>query len=141
MHSIFQDAIVFQDILDRKPRLTMLAACLLLIAAITGGTLLTFLFDRRAPRAARLCMGACIGLALLATLGFLLALVFGLGPATIVLSAVILLLPLLLLLHGEYLRSHSECSSLPCFVFRLGRRGHRLSGFLPRHGHPAGDGL
>jgi hypothetical protein len=80
----------------------MLLALLLLIVAIVGGTLLTFLFDRRAPRAARLCMGACLGLALLATVGFLLALVFGLGPATIVLSAVTLLLPLLLLLHGEH---------------------------------------
>jgi len=80
----------------------MFAACLLLIIAITGGTLLTFLFDRRAPRAARLCMGAALGLALMATLGFLLALALGLGPASIVISALILLLPLLLLLSGEY---------------------------------------
>lgn len=80
----------------------MFAACLLLITAIVGGTLLTFLFDRSAPRAARLCMGACIGLALLATAGFLLALWLGLGTAAIVLSAVILLLPLLLLLNGEH---------------------------------------
>ena len=80
----------------------MFLALLLLIIAIIGGTLLTFLFDRRAPRAARLCMGACMGLALLATVGFLLALAFGLGPATLVLSAVTLLLPLLLLFHGEH---------------------------------------
>jgi hypothetical protein len=80
----------------------MFVACLLLIVAILGGTLLTFLFDRSAPRAARLCMGACIGLALMATVGFLLALLFGLGTATIILSAAVLLLPLLLLLRGEY---------------------------------------
>jgi hypothetical protein len=80
----------------------MLLAILLLICAITGGTLLTFLFDRGTPRAARLCMGACIGLALMATLGFLLALVFGLGATTIVLTALLLLLPLLLLLNGGY---------------------------------------
>lgn len=79
----------------------MFAACLLLIIAITGGTLLTFLFHHSAPRAARLCMGASIGLVLMATAGFLLALVLGLGTATIVFSAVILLLPLLLLLNGE----------------------------------------
>ncbi|MFI5105267.1 MAG: hypothetical protein ACHP79_10120, partial [Terriglobales bacterium] len=79
----------------------MFAACLLLIIAIAGGTLLTFLFDRGAPRAARLCMGACIGLALLATAGFLLALGLGLGPSAIVLSAVTLLLPLLLLINDE----------------------------------------
>jgi hypothetical protein len=79
----------------------MFAACLLLIIAITGGTLLTFLFHYSAPRAARLCMGASIGLVLMATAGFLLALVLGLGTADIALSAIILLLPLLLLLNGE----------------------------------------
>jgi hypothetical protein len=79
----------------------MLLAILLLIFAIIGGTLLTFLFDRGAPRAARLCMGACIGLALMATAGFLLALVFGLGATTIILTALLLLTPLLLLLNGE----------------------------------------
>ncbi|HXA84950.1 MAG TPA: hypothetical protein VNZ47_07750 [Candidatus Dormibacteraeota bacterium] len=75
----------------------MFVACLLLIIAIIGGTLLTFLFDHTAPRAARLCMGASIGLALMATVGFLLALVLGLGAATIILSSVILLSPLLML--------------------------------------------
>lgn len=79
----------------------MLLAILLLMVAITGGTLLTFLFDRSTPRAARLCMGACIGLALMATAGFLLALLFGLGATTIILTALLLLSPLLLLLNGE----------------------------------------
>src|SRR5215831_5669937 len=80
----------------------MLLAILLLICAITGGSLLTFLFDRSTPRAARLCMGACIGLALMATAGFLLALVFGLGATTIILTALLLLSPGLLLLNGDY---------------------------------------
>jgi len=80
----------------------MLLAILLLICAISGGTLLTFLFDRGTPRAARLCMGASIGLALMATVGFLLALVFGLGAITIILTALLLLSPWLLLLKGEY---------------------------------------
>lgn len=79
----------------------MLIACLLLLVAIVGGTLLTFLFDHSAPRPARLCMGASIGLALMATIGFLLSLCFGLGTAAILLSAVLLLLPLLLLLKPE----------------------------------------
>jgi hypothetical protein len=79
----------------------MVIACLLLMAAILGGTLLTFLFDRSAPRAARLCMGASIGLALMATVGFLLALCFGLGAVTIILSAIALLLPFLLLINDE----------------------------------------
>jgi hypothetical protein len=79
----------------------MFVACLLLFIAIVGGTLLTFLFDRKAPRGARLCMGASIGMALMATVGFLLALMLGLGAVTIVLSAVILLLPGLLLINPE----------------------------------------
>jgi hypothetical protein len=79
----------------------MFAACLLLIIAIVGGTLLTFLFDRSTPRAARLCMGASIGMALMATIGFLLALVLDLSPATIILTSVLLLLPLLLLVNYE----------------------------------------
>jgi hypothetical protein len=79
----------------------MFVACLLLIISIIGGTLLTFLFDHTAPRAARLCMGASIGLALMATVGFLLALVLGLGAATIILSSVILLAPLLLLVNPK----------------------------------------
>jgi len=79
----------------------MLAAILLLVIAISGGTLLTFLSDLSAPRAARLCMGAAIGCALMATLGFLLALVFGLGGLTLLLAAFLLLLPWLLLLQPE----------------------------------------
>ncbi len=79
----------------------MFPACFLLITAIIGGTLLTFLFDRSAPRAARLCMGASIGLALMATVGFLLALCFGLTAITIALSAAVLLLPALLLIDTE----------------------------------------
>jgi hypothetical protein len=79
----------------------MLIACLLLITAIFGGTLLTFLFDRTAPRAARLCMGASIGLALMATVGYLLALAFGLGLATLILSCTALLLPALLLVDKD----------------------------------------
>jgi hypothetical protein len=79
----------------------MFAACLLLAIAILGGTLLTFLFDRNATRGARLCMGACIGMALMATIGFLLSLILGLGVVSLALSAVILLLPGLLLVSPE----------------------------------------
>ncbi|HEY2912225.1 MAG TPA: hypothetical protein VGK21_02600 [Candidatus Angelobacter sp.] len=79
----------------------MFAACLLLAIAILGGTLLTFFFDRNAPPGARLCMGACLGMALMATVGFLLALVLGLGAASTTLSAVILLLPGLLLINPD----------------------------------------
>src|SRR5260221_6083895 len=80
----------------------MFAACLLLVSAIIGGTLLTFLFDRSAPRAARICMGASLGPALLACVGFVFALWLGLNAASIALSAAVLLLPFLLLLSSGY---------------------------------------
>jgi len=80
----------------------MFAACLLLVSAIIGGTLLTFLFDRSAPRAARICMGASLGPALLASVGFVFALWLGLNAASIALSAAVLLLPFLLLLSSGY---------------------------------------
>jgi hypothetical protein len=80
----------------------MLAACLLLAIAILGGTLLTFLFDPDAPRAARIALGACLGLALLSSLGFVFALWLGLNAASIALSAALLLLPLLLLPDATY---------------------------------------
>ncbi|MGC2695128.1 MAG: hypothetical protein WA738_04990 [Candidatus Angelobacter sp.] len=80
----------------------MIAACLLLIIAIAGGTLLTFLFDHNAPGAARICLGACLGLPLMASIGFLLALAMGLTATSVTLSAVVLLLPFLLLLRRSY---------------------------------------
>jgi hypothetical protein len=79
----------------------MFAPFLLLVIAIFGGTLLTFCFDRTAPRAARFCMGASIGMALMATVGFVLALLLGLDMGAIILSAFILLLPGLLLVNRE----------------------------------------
>ena len=80
----------------------MIASFLLLLIAIAAGTLLTFLFDYKTPRAARICLGTCIGLPLLATVGFLLAIVLGLTPISVALSAFILLLPFLFLLWPDY---------------------------------------
>jgi hypothetical protein len=80
----------------------MLAACLLFLIATASGTLLTFVYDRTAPLAARLCMGASTGLAVMAAAGFLLALWLGLGAACIGLTAAIMLLPFLLLLRQSF---------------------------------------
>ena len=79
-------------------------AALLLVIAILGGVLLTFLFERDMLRAARICMGACLGLALLATIGFLLALGMGLNTKSVILSGVIMLLPTSLLLRVNFRR-------------------------------------
>jgi hypothetical protein len=80
----------------------MFLACLLLLIAIIGGTLLTFLFDCTASRAARICMGACIGMAVMSFVGYLLGLLLGLGTATLILSGLIFLLPTLLFIDKEH---------------------------------------
>src|SRR5262249_570091 len=80
----------------------MLAACILLAIAVVSGTLLTFLYDRTAPFPARLCMGGCTGMALLAVIGFLFALWLGLNGLSITLAAFALLLPFLFLVWGKF---------------------------------------
>src|SRR5258708_6337805 len=80
----------------------MFAACLLLVIATLSGTLLTFLYDHTAPFPARVCMGACTGMALLAGAGFLFALWLGLGAASIGLAVLVMLLPVLLLLRDNF---------------------------------------
>jgi hypothetical protein len=82
----------------------MPAACLLLAIAVLSGTLLSFLYDREAPLLARLSMGSATGLALLATIGFLLALWLGLTVSSITLGAAAMLSPCLLL-FGQVFRA------------------------------------
>ncbi len=91
----------------------MLAACLLLACAIVGGVLLTFLFDFGAPRAVRICLGACLGPPLLAGIGYLLSLRLGLSAASIAVSAMALLLPLLLLINADYRARVFACFAAP----------------------------
>lgn len=79
----------------------MFFACILLTVAVAGGTLLTFLYQRRGCFTLRLCMGACTGLALMATLGFLARAFLGLTVSSVVLSTGLLLLPALLLRKRE----------------------------------------
>lgn len=86
----------------------MFLACLLLAIAIFSGTLLTFIFEPRAPLAARLCMGTAIGLAVAAMTGYLLACVFGLTAGCLWLTAAILLAPALLLLRGGFRRGVAQ---------------------------------
>jgi hypothetical protein len=75
----------------------MIASLLLSLIAIASGTLLTYTYDEGAPLASRLSSGACIGVAAMALVGFVLALLFGLNPTTIGFTAALLLLPMLLL--------------------------------------------
>src|SRR6185436_15946349 len=80
----------------------MVAALALSLVPTLAGTLLTYLYDRNAPVAARLATGACTGYAAFATLGFLLALLLGLQPLTLVLTEVALASPMLLLARPAF---------------------------------------
>jgi hypothetical protein len=80
----------------------MFVACVLIVIAIFSGTLLTFLFDRTAQLSPRLCMGACIGLAILAWAGFLFSLAFGLAAASLSLSVIVTVSPALLLVRADF---------------------------------------
>ncbi len=75
----------------------MLMALLLVIVAVAGGTLATYLYETDAPASARLCAGSCTGLAGLGLAGFILASFLGLSPFTLILAALAMCAPVVLL--------------------------------------------
>ncbi|MEP6707599.1 MAG: hypothetical protein ABJC05_08770 [Pyrinomonadaceae bacterium] len=79
----------------------MIIALALSVIAIAGGALVTYLYDEGAQLASRLCSGACIGFAALGLFGFITASFLGLGPAALILSAILLASPFALLLKPQ----------------------------------------
>ncbi|HEV2828777.1 MAG TPA: hypothetical protein VGW76_14355 [Pyrinomonadaceae bacterium] len=76
----------------------MIISLALVLFVTASGTLASYFYDEDAPFAARLCAGACVGIAALGLLGFVLASFLGLTPLTILLTVlVIIALPLLFL--------------------------------------------
>jgi hypothetical protein len=73
----------------------------LVLLATAGGTLAIYLYDEAAPFGARLCSGACIGIATLGLVGFIFATFFGLTPLTILLTLGVLVLPAFSLRHPK----------------------------------------
>ncbi len=82
----------------------MIISLLLVLLVTSSGTLASYLYDEGASFAARLCAGACVGIAALGLVGFVFASFLGLTPLAIVLTAVVLTLPFLLL-SNERLRT------------------------------------
>lgn len=74
----------------------MLFALALILIATAGGAALTYLYDKNAPFAARLCMGCCTGLAAFGLTGFVFASFLGMTPLAITLAAAVVAAPLLL---------------------------------------------
>jgi hypothetical protein len=65
----------------------------LLVAAIAGGTLATYLYDRESPLTARIVAGGPIGLAIFGLASFVFASFLGLDGAAIALGAAVALIP------------------------------------------------
>lgn len=80
----------------------MLFAIGLTLIATAGGAVLTYLYEKEAPFAARLCMGCCTGLAALGLVGFVVASFLGMTPIALVVSAAIIASPFLLLLRQSF---------------------------------------
>ena len=71
-------------------------------AALLGGTLATYLYDRHTPLPWRLAAGFCMGLAVLGLVGFALALRFGLHLWVVVLAGLVVATPAGLLLSAPH---------------------------------------
>lgn len=75
----------------------MIISLVLVLLVTASGTLATYLYDEGAAFAARLCAGACIGIASLGLIAFIFASFLGLTPLTILLTLAVLSFPLIVL--------------------------------------------
>jgi hypothetical protein len=75
----------------------MIISLVLALFVTASGAIVTYLYDEAEPFASRLCAGACIGMAALGLVGFVVSSFLGLTPLTIVLTVAILSLPLITL--------------------------------------------
>src|SRR5262245_28302442 len=75
----------------------MIISLVLVLLVTASGTITTYLYDERASFASRLCTAACVGLAALGLVGFVIASFLGLTPLGIVLTAFAVALPFLIL--------------------------------------------
>jgi hypothetical protein len=77
----------------------------LVLLVTTSGTLVSYLYDEGAAFAARLCAGACIGIAALGLAGFVFASFLGLTPLAIVLALLLIISLSLLTLRNPKRRA------------------------------------
>ena len=75
----------------------MIISLVLTLLVTASGTIASYLYDEGAPFATRMCTGACIGITALGLVGFVFASFLGLTTASIILTAAVLTLPLLIL--------------------------------------------
>jgi hypothetical protein len=81
---------------------------LLVLVAVAGGTLATYLYDDESPLPSRVAAGAPLGLTLLGLAGFVLASGMGFSAASVVLAALVALVPGAVALRREGARFRSD---------------------------------
>ncbi|MEP6568318.1 MAG: hypothetical protein ABJC10_00955 [Acidobacteriota bacterium] len=80
----------------------MIISLLLVLLVTASGSLASYLYDEDVSFAARLCAGACVGIAALGLIGFMFASFIGLTPLAILLTTlVIVVLPILSLKNRD----------------------------------------
>ena len=79
----------------------MIASLILALLVTLSGAVVTYLYDENAPFGARLCSGACVGLAALGVVGFVVASLIGLTGTTVLISTVLCLMPAAVLLSPK----------------------------------------
>ena len=77
----------------------MIISLALVLLATASGTVVSYLYDEGAAFAARLCAGACIGIAALGLIGFVFASFIGLTALAILFTALVIVLLALLVLR------------------------------------------
>jgi hypothetical protein len=78
----------------------MIASLTLAFIVTLSGAIATYLFDEKASPGVRLCTGACLGLAALGLVGFIIASFIGLTTVALLLTAAICATPLLTLVDN-----------------------------------------
>jgi len=79
---------------------SMILALALALVVTASGALATYLYDEGASLTARLCTGTCTGLAAFGLIGFVIASLAGLTPASIIVAVVITASPFLILVDS-----------------------------------------
>src|SRR3981189_3593287 len=79
----------------------MILAITLALVVTAAGAIATYIYDEGASLGARLCTGACIGLAAFGLIAFVLAMVLGLTPKSIAIATILTASPFVLLLNPD----------------------------------------
>ena len=106
----------------------MIVSSVLALLVTLSGTVATYLYDRRVALGARLCAGACLGLAAMGLVGFVFASFLGLTPVAIILTTAACCIPFLTLVdpacRSDFLR---DIESAWTALQRLFRRPNATS--------------